>query len=72
MSLVRGVNAGKLGSMISNSSFRDTLLNILVRLAKMAAQVGRLFCSCGVIMCFLMDNCITFMIKSNLPLMPTA
>ena len=72
MSVVRGVSSGKFVSMMLNSSSRDTLLNMFVRSANTAARVGRLFCVCGVIMCFSIDNCIAFMMKSIPPLMPMA
>ncbi len=40
--LVRGINSGKLVWMMSESSSRETWLNILVRSKKSASRVGSL------------------------------
>ncbi len=72
MRLVRGINSGKLVFMISNSSSRDTWLNIFVRSMNSAARVGSLWFFCGVLMWRSIDSCMDLMMTSMPPLTPTA
>lgn len=58
--------------MMSNSSVRDTALNMLVRSTKIAALDGvKLFC-CGELINFSIERCMDLMIKSIPFGMPTA
>ncbi len=57
-------SSGKSLLMISNSSSRETALNMLVRSTKMAAHDGKSFLCCHAMMNFLMDSCMLLMMKS--------
>lgn len=56
--------------MLVNSSL-DTLLNMFVRSAKIAARVGVACLHCGCWMNLSMDRVMAFIMKSMPPLMPT-
>ena len=56
MSVVSGVSSGKWLWMMSKSSSRDTLLNMLVRSMNAAARDGNCDRFCGLMMNFLMDH----------------
>lgn len=69
---VRGSNSGKSLLMMSNSSSRETALNMLVRSTKIAALDGVSWRCCGCSMNFSMDSCIVLMMKSMPFGIPTA
>ena len=69
---VRGDSSGKSLLMMSNSSCRETELNILVRSMKMAALEGVSFRCCGLSMNFSMDSCMVLIMKSMPFGIPTA
>ncbi len=54
-------SSGKSLLMISNSSSRETVLNMLIRSTKMAACDGKLFLCCHVMMEFAIDSCMLLM-----------
>lgn len=72
MSVVSGISSGKCLLMMSNSSSRETLLNILVRSMKAAARDGIFDWFCGAMINLSMESCIDLMMKSMPPLIPTA
>ena len=72
MRCVIGLSSGKWDAIMFVSSWRETLLNILVRSAKMAARLGRCLFFCGCLMNLSTDKNIALIMKSMPPFTPTA